>query len=209
MLFRTKYCDGTPTPLFRGVCHFLYTIAMIFYVPYIINVEPIKISGYMLILSSYVLSSLFHCIKFSEKNETIIRKLDHIFVHHHIFGCCCLLKRYDDIFQQVSIFFFINYAHDAEKCFKDSCDYLLTKHHLLCHVMSFLISNCLFVYSAYQGNFGDDFHLLLFGLFAYWCGQTIFVHYRKEETSCKYWSPHETFHVFLIIGSTCMLSTLH
>lgn len=199
--YRKSYIDGSITPLCRGILHMIISILIgLFSVIYFWQIGIFKLFVMTLILSSYLLSTILHCIRLPEKLEIIINIIDHIAIHHHIFACIIIFITKELLFIILCIIFILNYYFDALYAYRIGYYYLFTTRHLLHYAVSMLIALVNVInYIKYISN-----HFLISLIFVgyglYISGQIVYV-ISKNNTENKIWSYHETYHLFVIGGT--------
>lgn len=233
-LSRNNYHDNSPTPLFRGFSHFLTFIWLIRFT--VNNINNISIFGTIslyCILSSYFFSILLHCIKFPKSIERIINIIDHIAIHHHIFGCMLNLRlsslnlllipeyillfilqinlKYVYLFSLTGLnlllifLFLLNYVIDTLKFIKYGYKHILnTNHygHFLISVILSFFQSIIFLYNIYNLQiFLPKLISIIFTFSFYTIGKIIYYLNKRKIYLNKYWSYHETFHLFIVIGT--------
>lgn len=209
--FRSKYIDNHNTPLFRGVLHYIFTTIMTYFIPYMYTILSFpNFFAYMLIYSSYFFSTVYHCIKVSEKYENIIRKMDHIAIHNHIFGSCIIFCSNNIYTYILSSIFVMNYIIDSYNCSKSN-RYLATTQHNNHYIISSIIPVLFLLVYLCENHFTQIVPIIPIcyvttGLI-YVKGQKYF--YSKQISNYNnIWSHHETFHIYIILASSIVIYCL-
>jgi len=205
---RNDYCDGSKTPLFRGLMHAVMSGYLIYFIIQnylIMSVHHLVSLG--MILSSYVASVALHCIKFrAARYEIIVNLIDHAAIHNHIFGVMILKIIFNKFFWLIGGLFFINYYVDCCYLYRYGMEYIHAGKHvghygisIILAMMNFL-NYCLWVSGI---DWGMIFLILCSGVF-YVSGLIFYFVNMKKEVSHKIWDFHETFH-FLTVSGTILL----
>ena len=200
--FRKSYVDGAITPLFRGILHMIVSISMIiFNIMYFWQMGILKIISMMLIFSSYLFSTILHCVRLPEKKEMMVNVIDHIAIHHHIFACLLVFISSELIFYILCGIFILNYYVDAFYALKRGYNYLFTTRHISHYVvsMSIALMNAINYIKYLSSPFSIFLVFVAYGLYV--SGQIIYVINRNNTKENKIWSYHETFHLFVTGGT--------
>jgi len=212
--YRSKYIEGSDTPLLRGILHCLFTVTMLYFIPYVYYMTTLlKFAAYMMILSSYICSSIYHCIRLQYKYELLTRIADHIAIHHHIFAACVgLITNNICCYIAVGIYM-ANYLLDVKRCL--SCyketnhDYFISRKHILHYVTSMALCTTIVIIDAVTNKNYYSFVMQGIILGIYIIGQLYYCYSLDDNYKPHHiWSNHETFHLFVVAGTIGVLCTL-
>ena len=206
---RNNYCDGSKTPLMRGIFHSCMSfIIMFFLITYGKLLITLKFISMVMIFSSYLASSVFHCVGLPAEKEMIMNLIDHVAIHHHIYGTMLCFYHFNINLILVHFLYLLNYLFDVIDLCIYRHDYIHSNKHVWHYVFSIALSffNLLnyLIYSIYV-NTGKIVLFVLSGSL-YITGMVIFCcNMKKSKTAHHLWSFHETFHLFTILGTSIML----
>ena len=198
---RNSYNCGTNTPLLRGLpniifCAYFLTNMM----EHIIGLNLWNFIGCMLIFSSHLVSIIYHCIYLPEY-EPLIRKIDHVFVHFHIFGGFLVLCNLNNIYHMITFLYLLcSTVYASYKLLFDD-KYLLSTTYFIIAVSNGIFtcaSNYMFSLISPAQN------ILLFVIFLIAVTTYVYnIFYVKNEHHIM--SLHEAYHIFASVGDILMI----
>lgn len=198
---RNNYYCNTPTPLCRGVSHLLFSIIMSIFIPYAYHILQSTIFGaYLLMISSYIASAIYHCVKLNLFFEKLVRYIDHIFIHNHIISIGLIYFDKSIFTHLCLLIFLVNYTYDAFHMFWIEL-YIESYYHKHTYILSMIISLSMFAYAIISDHV--DIYIIIvqcISILLYLYGQYFFLK-TINEIPHHIISNHEIFHIITVIAS--------
>lgn len=204
IIIRRPYEDGSPTPLLRGVLHGVMTVGLTAWWGW--NLSRMTRRGSVsvgLILSSYLFSSLLHCVRFPPRLEVWVNILDHVMVHHQILAGILNLtpQTPSGIGRGVWLLFLGNYLLDTFRSLRYGFDYIFTRGHLVHYALAMLMALTTAVNYVTKSSNPRVNASIMCAYLTNAVGFALYFFRVKNRSTHRIWSSHETFHLMTTLGT--------
>ncbi|AYV81216.1 MAG: hypothetical protein Harvfovirus21_13 [Harvfovirus sp.] len=209
---RANYIDGSTTPLFRGLIHAFTWLGILYYI--ITNfafLKALNIWSMIMISSSYFISVILHCIKLPGHIEIAINLIDHLAIHHHIFGVMLIKLFTNNFLPIIYTLFLINYLIDGYGLYFFRMSYIHSRRHISHYVWSISLAIINFLNYCLFTTKISIVVIFLMGCATvlYVTGLIIYAQNMKNKIPNHIWSFHESFHLFSMMGTIIILYLSH
>ncbi len=205
------YSEGKEKPLLRGYIHLFYTFFLpLLYYQFIYKKK--EYNNYHIITFSFIsiflcklISSLYHCIKWSSQKEIILQKLDYCFISFMICGIHFPFINYFLSPPFTFFFYFINII----LCISSFLSVLVfAKVPFLIYIIHSVILLPFITLFAKKINIKFTIYYLL-SLILYGIGFYIFKKQKNISFYPKIYGHHEVFHLLTIISNIIFIILLY